>query len=90
MAELLYEPDNKLERVQRHNGADKRVPHLWVVFRCSNPKHKGAVKLDAYQGPPYCREHNCYLEPVNLGVEHSEHNSGRNERDASAAGRPHK
>lgn len=84
--ESLYFPD--IKRVQKHNGADKQVPHLWVVYRCGNLKHTGAVKLDAYQGPPYCREHHCYLEPVNLGVEHVENNRARLESSASSAGRP--
>lgn len=79
-----YEPT----RVQKHNGSDKPVPHLWVVYRCPHPQHNGAQKLDAYHGPPYCRQHGCYLEPVNLGVEHVQNNRKAVNADPSRAGTP--
>lgn len=90
--DIGYEPDHgpglKGKRVQKHDTVEREVPHLWVVFRCADAKHVGSVKLDAYQGPPYCKEHLCYLQPVNLGVEHIETNRRSIEAHQSAKGRP--
>jgi len=82
----VYVPD--IKRVQKHNGTDKHIPQLWVVYRCPDPRHVGASKLDAYQGPPYCRAHHCYLQPVNLGVEHIQYN--RNIVELNTKGRPNR
>lgn len=64
------------------------APALWVVYEC--PQHHGRFELDAYKGPPRCRQ--CpsrpLLEPRHLGEEHTAHyrnphakygNRGRNE-----------
>lgn len=64
-AAATYSPDPK--RVQKHKGAHKEVPHLWVIYYCPSLKHTGEFfEMDAYRGPPYCRDHNCFLEPVDL------------------------
>ena len=91
--EFPYLPDHDMHRNpgQRVAGVglnEQVVPQLWVVYRCPNPLCKGAVKLDAYQGPPRCTIHNLFLEPVNLGVEHQRYNAQRVDANPASQGRP--